>query len=287
MNSVIYFRDVSFKYSNSEQFALKDINLNINKGEFVLITGPSGCGKSTLCRIINGLIPHFYGGTLTGEAIVLGYDVSRTPTYVLARYVGMVFQNPENQLFLSSVEKELAFGLENLSIPKPEIEKRVQEVAQLMNIETLLDKAPYELSGGQQQKVAIASVLVMYPKILVLDEPTSNLDPRSAMEIIDLIFRLNKKFGITVIIIEHRLELVLEKTTRLIFINKGRIIYDGDPRKILKKEDIDELEFYLPKSVKLYRDLKRIGIELPDVPLSPSELATVLRGELKRRRLVK
>ncbi|HDD63858.1 MAG: ABC transporter ATP-binding protein [Thermoprotei archaeon] len=287
MNSVIYFRDVSFKYSNSEQFALKDINLNINKGEFVLITGPSGCGKSTLCRIINGLIPHFYGGTLTGEAIVLGYDVSRTPTYVLARYVGMVFQNPENQLFLSSVEKELAFGLENLSIPKPEIEKRVQEVAQLMNIETLLDKAPYELSGGQQQKVAIASVLVMYPKILVLDEPTSNLDPRSAMEIIDLIFRLNKKFGITVIIIEHRLELVLEKTTRLIFINKGRIIYDGDPRKILKKEDIDELEFYLPKSVKLYRDLKRIGIELPDVPLSPSELATVLRGELKRRRLLK
>ncbi|OYT31734.1 MAG: energy-coupling factor ABC transporter ATP-binding protein [Thermofilum sp. ex4484_79] len=203
MNSVIYFRDVSFKYSNSEQFALKDINLNINKGEFVLITGPSGCGKSTLCRIINGLIPHFYGGTLTGEAIVLGYDVSHTPTYVLARYVGMVFQNPENQLFLSSVEKELAFGLENLSIPKPEIEKRVQEVAQLMNIETLLDKAPYELSGGQQQKVAIASVLVMYPKILVLDEPTSNLDPRSAMEIIDLIFRLNKKFGITVIIIEQ------------------------------------------------------------------------------------
>ncbi|MEM5825286.1 MAG: ABC transporter ATP-binding protein, partial [Thermofilaceae archaeon] len=185
--AVIELNDVYFRYQGSDEYALRGVTLSADRGEFIVLVGPSGCGKSTLLRVLNGLIPHFYEGEFRGEARVAGLDVKRTPTHILARHVGMVFQDPENQLFLSSVEREIAFGLENMGLPRSEIKRRVEEALRLFGLEELRDKAPYELSGGQQQKVAIASVMVLEPEVLAMDEPTANLDPLSALEILSLV----------------------------------------------------------------------------------------------------
>ena len=269
----VEIEDLYFKYEGSEEPALSEVNLKIRSGEYVLITGPSGSGKSTLCRALNGLIPHFYKGEMRGEVRVFGMSVKESPTYELAKYVGMVFQEPENQLFLSNVERELAFGLENLGLPKDVIKRKVKWALKAFRLEDLRDKAPYELSGGQQQKVAIASVLVMEPKILVLDEPTSNLDPLSASEIISLVHKVNKDLGLTVILVEHRLELALRYADRLILMKDGKIVSSGDPRMLMISGEPKKLGVGVPKVVEAYIKLRRRGMELPRVPLSSEELA--------------
>lgn len=273
----IFLKNVSFCYGDSNKPVLKNINLKINKGEFILITGPSGCGKTTLCRILNGLIPNFYSGKLTGEINILGYDVRKTPTYILAKNVGMVFQNPENQLFLSTVERELAFGLENLGTPPDKIRRKIHFISKIMGIEDILGRAPYELSGGQQQKVAIASMLVMEPKVLILDEPTSNLDPISTLNLIKLISDLNRKLGITIIVVEHRLELISQIISRVILMKNGEIILDGDPRKVFIDRRVETLGIGVPKVVEIYKELYKENIRLSRVPLSPEELVNEIR----------
>lgn len=280
----IFLKNVSFWYGDSDKPVLKDINLKIDKGEFVLITGPSGCGKTTLCRILNGLIPNFYSGKLIGEINILGYDVRKTPTYVLAKNVGMVFQNPENQLFLSSVERELAFGLENLGMHPNEIRKKIYFISEIMGLESILEKAPYELSGGQQQKVAIASMLVMEPKILILDEPTSNLDPISTLNLIKLISDLNRKLDITIIVVEHRLELISPIVSRVILMKDGKIVLDGDPRKIFVEKKAETLGIGIPKVVEIYKELCKENIRLSRVPLSPKELVDEIRRIVYERK---
>jgi len=168
--AIIKAEGLTYTYPIGTKPAFEDVSLNIEKGEFVILTGPSGCGKTTLCRCFNGLIPHFYGGKLEGEITVSGLQVSEHPIHELAQHVGMVFQNPENQLFALSVEKDVAFGLENLGVPREEIRERVDWALKMAGIYGLKDRAPYELSGGQQQRVALASVLAMQPEIIVLDE---------------------------------------------------------------------------------------------------------------------
>ena len=274
----IYLKDVTFTYRGNNKPALLKINLKIKEGEFVLITGPSGCGKSTLCRLLNGLIPHFYSGELSGEIKVLGISVIDTPTYELAKYVGMVFQDPENQLFLSTVEREIAFGLENLGLPVKEIKERVEAVISFMGLESIRDKAPYELSGGQQQKVAIASVLAMQPRILVLDEPTANLDPYSSMELLDMIARLNRERKMTIVLVEHRLEALLDKVSRLIIMDNGRIILNDIPSRVIidKKAKI----VGVPKVIEVYEKLKNYGIDFGNPPLSPEELVNMIKSRV-------
>ncbi|HDO42341.1 MAG TPA: ABC transporter ATP-binding protein, partial [Candidatus Bathyarchaeota archaeon] len=205
--AIIEAKGLTYTYPFAEKPAFKNIDLKIEKGEFILLTGPSGCGKTTLCRCLNGLIPHFYGGKLEGELTVAGLKTTEHAIYEIARHVGLVFQNPENQLFALTVEKDVAFGLENLGVPRDEIRRRVDWALKITGIYELKDRAPFELSGGQQQRVAIASVLAMQPEIIVLDEPTSSLDPLSAKNILDVIHRLNKDLGITIILVEHRLDL--------------------------------------------------------------------------------
>ncbi len=272
--TIVEIKNLTFTYKGNDEPSLLDINVEIREGEFVLITGPSGCGKSTFCRLLNGLIPHFYSGELKGEVRVLGMDVRKTPTYELARYVGMVFQDPENQLFLSSVEKEIAFGLENLGLPPSEIRERVEQVIAYMGLENLRDKAPFELSGGQQQKVAIASVLAMQPKILVLDEPTANLDPYSSLELLDIVTRLNREEKITVILVEHRLEALLDKVSRLILMDKGRIVLDEHPREAVLNPKIKIVG--VPKVIEVYERLKKIGYNFNNPPLSPEDLSNMV-----------
>ena len=275
METLVELESLSFKYSGSEKLALNDVNLRACAGEYILLTGPSGCGKSTLSRVLTGLIPHFYSGELYGRAIVAGYDVVKTPTYILAKHVGLVFQDPENQLFLSTVEREIAFGLENLGFKAYEIKNRVERVLEDLGLSFIRDKAPYELSGGQQQKVAIASVIAMEPEILILDEPTANLDPRSADEILDLVSLLVKKKRILAILIEHRLEIAAKYVNRIIIMDKGQIIADGDPRDVLLKPVANIIG--IPRVITLFKRIQEIGIKLDKVPLTPHEFVEGLK----------
>ena len=227
---MIEINNVTFTYAEGKKPALNDVSLSINDSEFILIAGPSGCGKSTLCRCINGLVPSFYGGKISGSVTVQNIDTLHTPTKEMAKTVGMVFQDPENQLVATDVEREIAFGLENLGLSKTLIAKRIEEVLDTVGIDHLRHRQITTLSGGEKQKTATAAVLVLHPEILVLDEPTSELDPKGAEEVIQLVKRLNEEFGLTVLLVEHRIDRVLQSVDRLILMNNGMIAYDGNPR---------------------------------------------------------
>ena len=275
--AIIKAERLTYTYPIGEKPAFKDVNLEINEGEFVILTGPSGCGKTTLCRCFNGLIPHFYGGKLEGKIYVCRMDVREHPTYEIAKHVGMVFQNPENQLFALSVEKDVAFGLENLGVPRDEIRRRVDWALKIAGIYDLRNRAPYELSGGQQQRAAIASVLAMDPEVIVLDEPTSFLDPVGAEQIFEVIGRLNKDLGKTIVLVEHRLDLASKYANRVIIMHDGRIVLDGDPRKIFVSEETRLIGVGIPKATLLYKILKSRGVNLRETPLSSDEACRFIR----------
>lgn len=279
--AIIETKDLTYAYPGASKPSVTDISISIEKGEFTLITGPSGCGKTTLCRCFNGLIPHFYQGEMKGSIQTASLDVAKHPIYELAKHVGLVFQNPENQLFALSVEKDVAFGLENLGTPREEMRKKVDWALQLTGIYDLRERAPYELSGGQQQRVAIASVLAMHPEIIVLDEPTSFLDPLSAQRIFEVIHQLNKKLEITVILVEHRLDLTAKYADHMIIMNEGKVASDGDPREILRSEETRLIGVGIPKATRLYQLLLKSGIDLGStLPLSSGEMSNMLKEAL-------
>jgi energy-coupling factor transporter ATPase len=280
--AVIETKALAYTYPGGNKPSLRDISLSIQKGEFVILTGPSGCGKTTLCRCFNGLIPHFYGGEMKGELTVAGLKVSEHPINEMAKHVGLVFQNPENQLFALSVEKDVAFGLENMGMPRDEIKKRVDWALQMVGIEDLRERAPHELSGGQQQRVAIAGVLAMQPEIMIFDEPTSFLDPLGAEKIFEVINDLYKKLAITVVLVEHRLDLASKYANHVIIVDEGKIALDGEPREIFNSENALLLGVGIPKAVRLWRLLKENGIVLDGVPVNSEEATRFLLEILKR-----
>lgn len=279
--ALIETKDLTYSYPGATRASIEDVSISINKGDFVILTGPSGCGKTTLCRCFNGLIPHFYNGTLEGEIVVAGLNVIDQKIQDFARHVGLVFQNPENQLFALSVEKDVAFGLENFAMPREEMRKRVDWALQTAGISELADRAPDDLSGGQQQRVAIASVLAMQPEIMILDEPTSFLDPLGAETIFKVINELNKKLGITIILVEHRLDLAAKYANRVIVMNNGKVALSGSPREIFTSDEARLIGVGIPKATKLYQHLKKRGISLRDVPVTPEEAAKFLRETLE------
>jgi energy-coupling factor transporter ATPase len=275
--AIIEIKNLSYTYPGAIKPSINDVSINVQKGEFVLITGPSGCGKTTLCRCFNGLVPHFYQGELTGQVNVAGMDTSKHQTYEMAKHVGLVFQNPENQLFALSVEKDVAFGLENLGMPRKEMRERVDWALNLAGIYDLRERSPHEVSGGQQQRVAIASVLAMQPEIIVLDEPTSFLDPLSAEKIFEVIYSLNKKQGITVILVEHRLDLTAKYADHLIVMDEGKVCLEGNPRDILFSDETRLIGVGIPKATLLYKMLKKEGLQfIGETPLSSEELGDQL-----------
>jgi len=278
---LIRIRELNFTYNGADKPALNNINLTIEDGQFVLLTGASGGGKSTLCRCFNGLVPHFYGGKISGKAEVQGMDILETPPKELATKVGMVFQDPENQLVTTDVEREIAFGLENLGYPKNLIARRIEEALDTAGIAHLRFARNNELSGGEKQKVAIASVLALHPEILVLDEPTSELDPQSAEEVLRLLERLNDELGLTVILIEQRLDRVVHLVDRLLVMGGGKIIADGTPGEVMNG-DIGGLGIGLPPVIRLMRELKSHNAALNGLPLTVKDarlrLQKVLRG---------
>ncbi len=274
---IIQFRNVSFSYhaGESEFLALKNVNLAIQPGSFVLICGATGCGKSSLFRALNGLVPHFYEGTFVGQVFVNGKDTRLHSTRDLSLEVGLVFQNPENQLIAMNVERELAFGPENLGLSREKIIQQVEYALDLVDIQHLRKKSPYELSGGEQQRVAIASVLALNPPILAMDEPTANLDPPRAMEILALLARL-KQQGKTILIVEHRLELVLPLVDKMVVMLNGQIAIEGSVAEVLKCKDpaIEALE--LPPVMEIFKSIESYGIKLQDIPFSIEKAAELL-----------
>jgi len=282
--AAIETRNLTYTYPGGTKPSISDVSIKVEKGDFVLITGPSGCGKTTLCRCFNGLVPHFYQGELKGEITVAGMDVTKHQTHELAKHVGLVFQNPENQLFALSIEKDVAFGLENLGFSREEMRERVDWALNLTGIYDLRERSPHEISGGQQQRVAIAAVLAMQPEIIVLDEPTSFLDPLSAERIFEVIHELNKNLGITVVLVEHRLDLTAKYANHIIIMDEGKVRSDGETREILNSEQTRLIGVGIPKVTLLYELLKKEGMNLGDVaPLSSDEMTKLLQEALRIR----
>jgi energy-coupling factor transport system ATP-binding protein len=230
---MIRMDDFSFAYSGTNKNVLSHVTLDIDEGEFVLIVGHSGCGKSTLCRAMNGLIPHFYGGKVSGHVYVDGRDTRKTLPAMLAGTVGMVFQDPENQLVMTNVENEMAFGMENLALPQGEMKERVAKYGEYFDLARLMKRFIPELSGGEKQKLALASVIAMRPRMIVLDEPTSQLDEETATLFLKFLQRLNAEQGIAIVLVEHRLERCLQYAKRIVFMRDGAVEMDGGTEKVV------------------------------------------------------
>lgn len=277
MGYLVHIEKLSFRYLESKQWTLSEIELEVKEGEIIILAGPSGCGKSTLLRCMNGLIPHMYPGEYQGSVTIDGIQVREEPMGILAQKVGLLFQNPENQIFMFSVERDIAFGPENLALPRQEIRSRVDETMRLLGIEPLAQRAPHELSDGQKQRVALAGVIAMRPKLVILDEPTSLLDPKTASELVSLIQDLNTRLGITFVVVEHRLDLLTKLATRMVVMNEGRKVLDGTPSEVLSNERVGAYGIVVPSATRLYSELAKEGVKLARVPLAPSELTEQLR----------
>ncbi len=232
---MISLKGFSYWYPDAKQPALRNINLNIAKGEFCGVVGANGAGKSTLCYALSGFVPHFYRGEFEGDMQIGEINVVESSLGDLAGEVGLVFQNPFNQISGArfTVREEIAFGLENLGLSKKEMQKRISEALEIVGVEELAERSPFALSGGQQQRLAIASILAMQPKVLVLDEPTSQLDPHSTEDVFAALRALVRKGKTTVVMAEHKLEWLAAFCDRVIALNHGYIEMDDVPEKVL------------------------------------------------------
>lgn len=235
--SIANVEHVTFSYPQIDSPSLTDINLDIERGEFVLLVGPSGCGKSTLVRTLNGLIPTLSGGKLDGRVLINGKDIKGEKIHKLALKVGMVFQNPDTQLFSLTIGEDIAFGPENLGLPKQDIIDRTDHALDVTGLEHLRDNFIFLLSGGEKQRTAIGGIIAMDPDLFILDEPTSDLDPVGTKDVLDIIKQLNKEKNISIILIEHKIDEVVKLASRVVLMENGKITLDGDPCEIFSNHE--------------------------------------------------
>lgn len=278
MNNLIEIKNVTFEYVEDDTLhtAIKNLNLNIEKGSFTVILGHNGSGKSTLAKMLNGLNkPSF------GDVLVNGINTKDEETEIdIKRMVGMVFQNPDNQLVASIVEEDVAFGPENLGLQPLEIRKRVDEALKSVGMFEFKNSTPHRLSGGQKQRIAIAGIIAMKPLCLVLDEPTAMLDPKGRTEIIKTLLKLNKEDGITVVLITHYME-EAEKADRVVVMNDGEIIADGKPCEIFKNvEQLKSVGLDVPQTTELLYEMQKSGFEVSTNILSIEEVAKEIKNAL-------
>jgi energy-coupling factor transport system ATP-binding protein len=259
--AIVNLQNITYKYPLTESPALQNINLQVNEGEFVAIIGPNGAGKSTLCYTLAGFVPHFFKGELTGTVEVAGAESHQSTLSEWVLNVGLAFQNPFNQISGAkyTVFEELAFGLENIGIPREEMKARVEDGMKLTGISDLADRSPYSLSGGQQQRVALTSILVMQPKVLVLDEPTSQMDPIGTREVFGVIRRMAER-GMTVILVEHKVEWIARFADRVIALKDGQTLLDGTPSEVLTAPLLQENGFGVSRYTSVARKAQKLGL---------------------------
>ncbi|AGT36148.1 hypothetical protein N186_09060 [Thermofilum adornatum] len=258
MEPIIKVENLTYAYPTSKDFVLKNISFTVNKGEVLAVIGPNGAGKSTLLKALNGLVPHFYGGKYGGRVIVSGFEVLNTPISKMSTKVGFVFQDPEDQIsgLALTVWEEVAFGLMMLGYPREEIDKRVKEAIDYVGLTGLEKRSPFELSGGQMQRLAIATVLALRPEVIVMDEPTAQLDPLGKYEVLSVIEKLTES-GSTIVLAEHEIEEVVYFADKMLLLDKGEAVAYGDTRKV----------------VTMVEELKRRGVDPPSV----TELTSLLK----------
>ena len=260
---------VSYLYENCQDLVLKNISLDIYKGEFLGIIGPTGAGKTTLSLVLNGIVPQFYGGRFFGYAEVAGLDTLTNPVSKLSRYVGAVFEDPETQLLATSVENEIAFTLENLCLPREEILARIARALAAVRLEGMEKKQPNELSGGQKQRLAIASALALQPALLILDEPTSQLDPVGSQEVFATVKELNRILGMTIVMVSHAAEEMAQQADRLAILEAGAISALGSPNQIYSQiEQLERASLRAPQVAKTFWAINSRGIALEKIPVT-------------------
>ena len=277
MDTMIKAENILYRYSEDSEPALKGVSVEIKKGEFVAVLGSNGCGKSTLAKHFNAiLVPD------EGNVIVDGINTrEEDKLFDVRQRVGMVFQNPDNQIVSSIVEEDVAFGPENLGIASPEIRRRVDQALKQVGMYEYREHAPHLLSGGQKQRIAIAGVIAMEPRCIVLDEPTAMLDPQGRKDVMDTVKRLNREKGITVVLITHHMDEAAQ-ADRVVVLDKGSVAADGTPREVFSQVKLlHDIGLAAPESVELCWELQKQGFDLPLTMLEPKECAQALYDWLK------
>ncbi len=290
MQTIANFDQVSYTYPNGTDFALKDISLEIRQGEFLGIIGPTGAGKTTLCLTLNGIVPQFYGGRFFGYLQIGSLDTLSHPVSTLAQKVGIVFEDPESQLITTSVATEIAFTLENLRIPREEILNRIPQALAAVRLNGAELKNPQELSGGQKQRLAIASALAVQPDLLILDEPTSQLDPIGSQEVFATIRELNQQFGITVVMVSHAAEEMAQYADRIALIAEGKLQALGTPQEIYSQIDLlQKYNLRAPQVAQTFYEMQTRGLEIAQIPVTLEaglKLLNELLDQLSHRNLL-
>lgn len=276
-----YFKikNVNYKYPLEEKQALKNINIEIKKGEFWAIIGKNGSGKTTFCNMLRRFVPDFYKGELTGTITLEDKELKDYSQKELVQKIGFVFQNPFTQIsgVKDTVFDEIAYGLENLGLYKEEIISRVEKILKLLEIEKLRDRNPYDLSGGQKQRVALASIIAMDPDILVIDEPTSQLDPKGTEDIFKII-NLMANEGKTIILVEHKLELIAEYAQNILVLDEGEIILSGKAEEVLNNKILLEKEIGMTQySILAYELEKARKVEFEEIPITKEKTVELLK----------
>lgn len=278
----IQIKNLTYRYPTSEADVLKDVSFTVKKGELCAIVGANGSGKTTLCNAIRGFVPKFYKGEISGEVLVNGRDVKEDPDGKNALEIGFVFQNPFTQIsgIASTVYEELAYGLENMGVEPEEIRQRIERIMELTKIQEFRDRDPYQLSGGQQQRVALAAILVMDQDVLVIDEPTSQLDPQSTDDVFEII-KLMKSMGKTVVLVEHKMEQIAEYADQIIVLDGGQVVMEGTPKEVFSDPDCLKYHTRLPQSTRIALELKKEGVNLSEIPVTVEETVGMIRTAME------
>ena len=276
-----YFKleNVSYQYPLENRKVLKNINLDIKKGEFWAVIGKNGSGKTTLCSILRRFVPDFYKGELTGKITLEGKELKEYSQKEIVQKIGFVFQNPFTQIsgVKNTVFEEIAYGLENLGLEREVIISEVEKILKLLEIEKLRDRNPYDLSGGQKQRVALASIIAMDPDILVIDEPTSQLDPKGTEDIFKII-NLMANEGKTIILVEHKLELIAEYAQNILVLDEGEIILSGKAEEVLNNKILLEKEIGMTQySILAYELEKARKVEFEEIPITKEKTVELLK----------
>jgi energy-coupling factor transport system ATP-binding protein len=281
--SLITIRDLSYQYPIAEEEALKAVNLTFEEGKFHAIIGANGAGKTTLCNVIRGFIPHFFKGDLRGKVRFQEKEIRDWDLGELATQIGYVFQNPYTQLsgVKETVWEEIAFGLENLGVEPKQIKDRVEQMLQTFSISSLRDKKPFELSGGEKQRVALASITAMDPPIMVIDEPTSQLDPQGTESIFDIISWL-KEQGKTIILVEHKIERIAEHADYVIVMHKGTVVKQGPTVEVLTDEQLLSVGAPLPQHALFGLAMREQNMDLGQLPITEQQTIAAIRKRLEK-----